>query len=351
MKVQNFSLQRRLLFTCAFVSGLAGCSNNPGYESDHETITKEESKVIIVSFNESASVDDLYVLEPTVESKIGGDAQCREFFRDYYDTWVKFENKMFEKLELQNTLNVTSKNLEDVQSSDDVTELIPETYNAYQNLKDVTKGLAGAVWNGVSLLKLENRRNELYESFSNEKRSLAMAVEIVINTIIYDAYYVPLNNEGNETRSGSNFRCIGEQLKNDDVVYEYLKELTGDFEKLQQQFRELRAKIIINKLTRDDADYAELTALGNRIVDSKGAVDFEVEPYEFQRFFNDMASICRRMSADEQKFDAPVDDWSDVKRDNFLMIMNDIEAKMRHMSEQMNSTPERTDWSPWNTSN
>ncbi len=334
---------RHLLLLLSLSILLYSCNNNSSNESEFTN----ETNTVTVNFKPDVSVDDLYALEPNVEKKIGRDPECREFYKKYWSDWVEFENDLFDRVGLMSDANNTQEKLDKLKGSDDITELAPETRKAYKTTVNAFKSVAGSVWNGITLLKLEKKRTKLYESFSEEKKGYALAVEIVINSIIYDAYYAPLNKEMSEAKEGVNFRCVGEQLQNDEKANEYITELTRDFTKLQKDYRALRAKICINKLTRDSTDYSALVDLGNEIIESKGDTDFKVEPEGLNTFFNDFASVCKKLNYKEDTFVPPVEDWSERKQANFKLILKDIRQKMQDMVQNINENPERSTWSPW----
>ncbi len=319
------------------------CNNNTSVESGYTG----NVNVVSVNYDPNVSVNDLYALEPNVEKKIGGDPECIEFFDSYWNDWVEFENDMSERIGLFSDLNNSQEKLEELKSSDDITELAPETRKAYKTTVNAFKSIAGSVWNGISLLKLEKKRNILYESFSEEKKGYALAVEIVVNSIIYDAYHFPLNTEVKEAQAGKNYRCVNEQIQSDEKANEFIKDLTRDFSKLQKDYRAIRAKICINKLTRDSTDYSSLVELGKEIIKNKGEAEFDVKPDELNTFFVDFANVSKMINYKDGTFVPPVDDWSEKKQANFKMILDDIHQKMQDMVVNLNENPVRSTWSPW----
>jgi hypothetical protein len=331
------------VFSICFLFSSCGSKSN-GSDSTASDITK---KSIEVNFDQNVSVQDLYALDEVVNKKIADDVECTTYFDDYWHDWVEFENGVYQKIDYQNTITRTNNKLESIKDSKDVTEVIPETRNAYKTTKKLFKGLAGSIWDGVSLLSLEDKRTELYNSFSEDKQVCALAVEGMLNSLIYTCYYQPLNEEMQEAKAGANFRCIGEQLEDDEKAGPYMKGIIDDFCRFQESHREFKSLLFMNKLTRDSADYSSLVELGQNIIEAKGDLEFDVEPSYVNRYFENLSDLLKKMQYKESDFNPPIEDWNEAKSANFKAILEDIEIKMGNMVNSLDDTLEHSDWDPW----
>lgn len=278
------------------------------------------------------------------------DPDFKNYMRDYWSTWVESQERFFEELNTMHSLWYSEQRMKRVEHSEDITEVLPETYQQVKSLFKSAWSVGKAARDGMSLLRLEKKREALLGSYSNEKQDWAMGMELLMNSVIHDAYYAPLNEEMKAIRAGKHFRNISDDVLVDSDAQRYLERLRDDMIKLQGKYRTLHSTILMNKVLDKKVSYPELSSTMQRIMRSNDPVDYRFQPQMVHSFVRDFERLRLELLEADNKERFRTGQWSAAKRKNFNMVVGDIKKRMNTMAKEVNAPFLTRPWDPWASS-
>lgn len=288
-----------------------------------ENVIKE--KDFFNDFDDSKQIDELFNLDEY--QKLSIDNEYKEYINDFWEINKDMNIELFKLNEIDADLSVSEKKMNTKSGKDPMADiekaktLAKMTGKAISSMFSVGKDAYG-------LIKLEKRKKELEDSFSNEKKKLAQKFEKQIIEILNYSCKFPMNENVSNKDELVNYKSIGDPIKDDKEVMGYLEPLIKEMDEFLILGIDLKTKIKLNKVYQTKFDSSQFTEYGNKILTSNGDFEVDLTSDFLSDYFKKLNKIKKMLI--EPDFKIPVNDWSEIKQKNFNFIISDINIKLEN---------------------
>lgn len=283
-------------------------------------------------FDDTKEITELFEL-PEFE-KLSIDNNYKEYIADYWDTNKSMNVKFFEQNELNADVAITDKKMSESSKNDPIAQadkaktLAKITGKAISSIFSIGKDAYG-------MIKLEKKKKELDDSFSKEKKDLAQKFEKQLNSILDYSCKFPINEKVRKSDDLINYKSIGESLKDDDEVMDYLEPLIKQMDQFLILGIDLKTKIKLNKIAKPTFDSSQFVEYGNNVINANGDFNINLNSNYLNDYFKKLNEVVKQLK--EQNFKIPVEDWSENKKQNFNFIITDIRTKLTNEINALNN--------------
>lgn len=311
---------------CIAITVLIIASCNKGKSNNEVEIVKVEEDIeYFKEFDDSKEITELFEL-PEFE-KLSIDNNYKEYIADYWETNKSMNIKFFEQNEINADFAISDKKMNTKSHNDPMADIAKA-----KTLAKITGKAISSIFSvgtdAYGMIKLEKKKKELDDSFSKEKKDLAKNFEKQLNSILDYSCKFPINEKVRKNDDLINYKSIGESLKDDDEIMDYLEPLIKQIDQFLILGINLKTKIKLNKIAKPTFDSSQFVEYGNKIIDAKGEFEVDLSSDFLSDYFNKLNKIEKLLI--EPKFKIPVNDWSETKQNNFNFITIDVNTRLKN---------------------
>lgn len=268
---------------------------------------------LIVEYDDNVSVNDL--LKQKEYSKLNGDSDYKDYINDYWKNKISIYDVVHHGTEMIGMANINSKN-------NDVKSQASYAMTAIADIGSLSV-------DGLKKISLNRDKEKLYASFSESKKKVAEAFEKRVEDIFVKSSIELKNPAVKEKDLLVNYKSFKPIIKDDEELYDELDNLTDDVDDLFTLSYEIRTKLNLSLELNKNLNFANISKYANKIIEAKGKYSAETNSAILEEYFDLLSKVTANLnSIKTRKFEIPIEDWSEDKKQNFNFIIDDITIKV-----------------------
>ena len=280
------------------------------------------------NFDESKSVVDLLTL-PGYES-LNRDEKYKEYISDFFEVILNYHKRTPEIIGSISNIPIATEENQHAQKKKNKKNSTEAIFVSSDILSWVGNGIlstSGVVKDVFKMGLLDLKKEQLYVSFSEEKRNRAINFQEKVIKIIdyYNSFF------DNEVHAKISYKYLKPSLREDSEAMKLIEPMFENADKFFVISMEVKSKVAFNYLLSEQPvtlNYSRLVDYGLSIISSNGIESIRIDTPLLNDYFNALNNLTKSINELEKaNFKTPIEDWSIPKRASYEFSIKNMKEK------------------------